>query len=96
MSGSLADRITKPAGDAPPSVTPAKDSSSWADEVASPTVPSNVPDNVAESQSDGAAEPLGGSSLHEAEYEVEVKLSNLQGDPNNPLYSLKSFDNIGM
>jgi len=93
---SLVDRITKPTEDAPPNATPAKDSTSWADEVASPTVPTNVPDSIAESQSDGASGVLGGSSLHEPEYEVEVKLSNLQGDPNNPLYSLKSFDNIGM
>lgn len=45
---------------------------------------------------DGASEGLGGSNLQEPEYDVEVKLSDLQADPNNPLFSVKSFQELGL
>jgi ATP-dependent RNA helicase DDX19/DBP5 len=45
---------------------------------------------------DGAGEAQGGSNLQESEYDVEVKLSDLQADPNNPLYSVKSFEDLGL
>ncbi|OCK76163.1 DEAD-domain-containing protein [Lepidopterella palustris CBS 459.81] len=32
--------------------------------------------------------------IDEPEYEVEVKLADLQADPNNPLYSAKSFEQL--
>lgn len=81
---------------------------SWADDVASPVVAntdsplglktettakgssSSIP------QTDGAGEELGGSNLQEPEYDVEVKLSDIQADPNNPLYSIKSFNELGL
>ena len=47
-------------------------------------------------QTDGSSAPLGGSDLHEPDYTVEVKLSDLQADPNNPLYSVKSFGELGL
>lgn len=47
-------------------------------------------------QTDGAPAELGGSDLQEPEYTVEVKLSDLQADPNNPLYSVKNFDDLGL
>lgn len=47
-------------------------------------------------QTDGAPEALGGSLLHEPEYDVDVKLSDLQADPNNPLYSVKAFEDLGL
>ncbi|GFF33078.1 ATP-dependent RNA helicase dbp5 [Aspergillus udagawae] len=47
-------------------------------------------------QTDGAPAELGGSDLHEPEYNVEVKLSDLQADPNNPLYSVKKFEDLGL
>ncbi|PGH27627.1 ATP-dependent RNA helicase DBP5 [Polytolypa hystricis UAMH7299] len=43
-------------------------------------------------QVDGAAEPTSG--LQEPEYGVDVKLSDLQADPNNPLYSIKTFEEL--
>jgi ATP-dependent RNA helicase DDX19/DBP5 len=101
-SGSLADRITQPLSAALPSTpsaaagTPAKDSTSWADEVASPTVPQGGECSLADAQVDGATEDHGGSSLHDAQYDVEVKLSDIQGDVNSPLHSISSFDEIGM
>ena len=82
-----------------PSATTAQSSSeskpSWADEVASPTgeKPSNP---LEEAQVDGTVEPLGGSGLHDAQYEVEVKLSDIQGDESSPLYSINSFEQLGM
>jgi hypothetical protein len=47
-------------------------------------------------QTDGAAEPFNGSQLHEPDYLVELKLADMQADPNNPLYSIKSFDELGL
>ncbi|CAR24489.1 ATP-dependent RNA helicase DBP5 [Lachancea thermotolerans] len=36
------------------------------------------------------------SNLVKSEYEVKVKLADLQGDPNSPLYSIKSFEELGL
>ena len=47
-------------------------------------------------QDDGAAEPQNGSTLQEPEWDVEVKLADLQGDPNNPLFSAKKFEDLGL
>jgi hypothetical protein len=47
-------------------------------------------------QVDGATEPFNGSQLHEPDYLVELKLADMQADPNNPLYSIKSFDELGL
>jgi ATP-dependent RNA helicase DDX19/DBP5 len=47
-------------------------------------------------QNDGATEPQNGSKLQEPEWDVEVKLADLQGDPNNPLYSIKKFEDLGL
>lgn len=45
---------------------------------------------------DGAGQQSKGSALQEPEWDVEVKLSDLQADPNNPLYSVKSFEDLGL
>jgi ATP-dependent RNA helicase DDX19/DBP5 len=94
-SGSLSDRISKP------------ESTSWADEVASPATENpppmtstngKQPEEASEGngQVDGATEPFGGSGLQEPEFEVEVKLADMQADPNNPLYSASSFEQLGL
>ena len=108
---SLADRITKPEPslngmntNAQPFI-PGK--SSWADDVTSPvgtnptasTEIEKKPEQAMDTkmpQTDGAGEPLGGSGLQEPEYDVDVKLSDMQMDPNNPLYSVKSFEDLGL
>jgi hypothetical protein len=36
------------------------------------------------------------STLLESQYEVAVKLADMQGDPNSPLYSVKRFEDLGM
>ena len=53
-------------------------------------------ENKSVPQTDGSSAFMGGSDLHEPDYTVEVKLSDLQDDPNNPLYSVKSFDDLGL
>jgi hypothetical protein len=103
-SGSLSDRISAPLNAASTAFTPAaastnpgpsKSTGSWADEVASP-----VNDNgssLANAQMDGSGIKSGGSALQDVEqYEVEVKLSDIQGDEKSPLYSVKSFDQLGL
>ena len=103
--GGLASRISKPDINTT--------STSWADEVNSPSnqeAPPTSLDNKtykptaepAENkeepvpQMDGATEPFGGSQLQEPEYQVEIKLADMQADPDNPLYSASSFDQLGL
>jgi ATP-dependent RNA helicase DDX19/DBP5 len=103
-SGSIADRITGPAAAkldaASASFAPgaSNPSSSWADEVASPvgTDSKQLGGTLEKEQLDGAAPPLAGSGLHDAQYEVEVKLSDIQGDKDSPLFSVSSFEELGM
>ncbi|ODV95281.1 hypothetical protein PACTADRAFT_50027 [Pachysolen tannophilus NRRL Y-2460] len=45
-------------------------------------------------ESEGQAEIE--SNLIKSSYEVKVKLVDLQADPNSPLYSVKSFDELGL
>lgn len=71
-------------------------STSWADEVASPTIEKNEGNPLEEAQLDGATEPLGGGTLQDGQYEVEVKLSDIQGDETSPLYSVETFEQLGM
>jgi ATP-dependent RNA helicase DDX19/DBP5 len=102
-SGSLSDRITAPLNAASSSFTPgttsasgiAKPTGSWADEVASPVQDSEA--SLAKAQMDGGGTQQGGSALQDVEqFEVEVKLSDIQGDVNSPLYSAKTFDQLGL
>lgn len=56
----------------------------------------DIPQDEDVPQNDGAAEVQNGSNLQEPEYNVEVKLSDLQDDPNNPLFSVKNFADLGL
>jgi hypothetical protein len=111
-SGSLESRITSPPLDAKsstfkpsaatPGFTPAVStvapttSTSWADEVASPIA--EISNGLEKAQMDGAGEPLNGSELTEpnGSFEVAVQLSDLQANPNDPLYSVKRFEDLGL
>ena len=86
---------------------PAGESSSWADEVETPVKPDPEPttaeeekpedSSLAKAQLDGATEPQKGTPMvEEPSYEVNVKLSDVQADPNNPLYSIKNFNDLGL
>lgn len=57
---------------------------------------SGADDGVGNSQGDGAPTSLGGSGLREPEYDVEIKLADMQADPNNPLFSVKSFQELNL
>ncbi|KAL8720551.1 MAG: hypothetical protein Q9225_002597 [Loekoesia sp. 1 TL-2023] len=86
---------------------PAGESSSWADEVETPVKANPEPaigattqpeeSSLAKVQLDGATEPQNGTPLlAEPSYEVNVKLSDVQANPNNPLYSIKDFTELGL
>lgn len=48
-------------------------------------------------QTDGASQTLGGSvGVIEPDSDVRVKLADAQADPNNPLYSIKTFEQLGL
>ena len=102
---SLEDRIAKPEKEEEPSkpsvdtaVAPATNTGkieSWADEMATPVQPSAAVEksDLPEAQVDGSSEIQNGSAgTLEPTYDVEVKLSDVQADPNNPLYSTTSFE----
>lgn len=85
---SLADRITRD-----------EEKKSWADEVNSPATeepPTLTQTEAVPDQTDGAGQPFGGSQLSEPEYAVQVKLADMQADPENPLYSVKSFEELNL
>ncbi|KAK2789717.1 RNA helicase required for poly(A+) mRNA export [Emmonsiellopsis sp. PD_33] len=82
--GALEDRISR--------AEPKQDDAA----VLTPFTETTTESSVAGAQTDGAAPVDGGSQLQEPEYTVNVKLSDMQADPNNPLYSIKSFEEIGL
>lgn len=48
-------------------------------------------------QDDGAPAMMGGSGqVIDSSHDVDVKLSDVQADPNDPLYSIKSFQELGL
>lgn len=74
-----------------------KTGGSLADRITKPEdVPQEEQTSSLAGQTDGASEDKGGSGLQEPEYDVQVKLSDQQADPNNPLYSIKSFEDLGL
>ena len=78
-----------------PTATGGPANESGADEVSSPAPEDAPPAEI--KQTDGASEPLGGNDIVEnVEFDVQVKLSDLQANPNDPLYSIKSFEDLGL
>ncbi len=52
---------------------------------------------LSKAQTDGGIPELGGATgIYEPDYDVDVKLSDVQADPNNPLYSIKTFNELGL
>ena len=68
----------------------------WADETASPVDAGKKDSSLGDAQTDGATEFRAGSTLHDTEFDVEVTLSELQGDVSNPLHSIQSFEQLGL
>jgi ATP-dependent RNA helicase DDX19/DBP5 len=68
-----------------------------ADPTDAPAAESSAPAPIEDAdQADGAPEAQGGSRLEEPEFDVEVKLHDMQEDPKNPLFSIKSFEELGL
>jgi ATP-dependent RNA helicase DDX19/DBP5 len=51
---------------------------------------------IQDAQIDGASPLQQGSGLEEPEWDVEVTLAEKQQDPNNPLYSVKTFQELNL
>jgi ATP-dependent RNA helicase DDX19/DBP5 len=108
LSKSLADRLTFPDsksksnGDAPSKFNWADEVTTPVDENKKPTPPTSSAEkkedtsSLTMAQTDGANVWISGSSLAEPEFDVNVKLADLQADPNNPLYSVKSFQDLNL
>lgn len=62
------------------------------------TTGAKVADNsLEEAQNDGASTWANGSvGLDEPEFDVKVTLADLQEDPDNPLYSVKTFEELNL
>lgn len=59
--------------------------------------PQDTPESsVAAAQVDGSGPPGNGSAYTEKEFKVEVKLADRQANPNDPLYSAKSFEELNL
>lgn len=101
---SLESRITAPESVTTPSkneeATPASetDKATLSSEDGAKNEESDAPSTESTGQNDGSSEVLGGSTggVIEPEYEVNVKLADAQADVNNPLYSVKSFEELGL
>lgn len=48
----------------------------------------------AQAQVDGAGPPGNGGDMVETEFNVEVKLADMQANPDNPLFSAKTFEEL--
>jgi ATP-dependent RNA helicase DDX19/DBP5 len=81
----LASRITNPSGEPPIEATEVLVDT--ADAAAAPQG-----DDAAKDQPEGVSE----TGLFESNYDVEVKLSDLQNDQESPLYSVSTFDQLGL
>lgn len=74
----------------------------WADEATTPVKSAtdskqDVDSSLSAAQTDGATSYMGGSeNLDEPAFDVKVTLHDLQEDPNNPLYSVKTFDELNL
>lgn len=75
----------------PPATTETAPKTEAAPEAEGTEAPTTQP---AADQIDGSGKPGNGNALAETELKVEVKLADLQADPENPLYSVKTFEEL--
>lgn len=59
-----------------------------------PTPAPAADESVAQAQVDGSGPPQNGGNMVETEFNVEVKLADMQADPNNPLFSAQTFEEL--
>ena len=91
------DSVTTPSTSEGTTTTSESGKATISSEVGAKKAESDAPSIKSTGQNDGATEGLGGSSgVIEPEYEVNVKLADAQADVDNPLYSVKSFEELGL
>ncbi|KAF1831155.1 ATP-dependent RNA helicase-like protein dbp5 [Decorospora gaudefroyi] len=88
----MASTEATPAQETPAQETPA--AGTPAQEMPHETSAEKTHDPLEEAQVDGAGPPGNGAPLADTQFKVEVKLADLQADPNNPLFSVKSFEEL--
>lgn len=88
--------------------SPAGPGFKWSDEADSTATGTAKKSDLEQAQSDGSTPAIRGSSfptatdakgakgLDEPEFDVNVKLADLQEDINNPLYSVKTFGELNL
>lgn len=74
----------------------AKDEKSPEPKNDSESKPVEQPKSETETKTEKDPQKPGESNLVNSEYEVKVNLADLQADPNSPLYSVKSFEELGL
>ena len=97
-----ADEVTTPVKDNEENTNVAKDMPTTTEQKSD--LPKAQTDGAADdestlgmAQADAVPWILNGSGeIAEPEFDVNVKLADLQDDPNNPLYSVKSFDELNL
>lgn len=103
LAKSLGDRLTFPSDSKTDAASAAQPAAKldWADDEEEPPQKKadgeEGKDGVGAAQQDGSNAWINGSmGLEEPEFDVNVKLSDLQNDPNNPLHSVKAFDELNL
>lgn len=79
------DGPSKESAESKPAETPLKDTTNAKEE---------APSSGAAAQAEPKEEEQ--NNLVKSSYEVQVKLADIQADPNSPLYSVKSFEELGL
>jgi ATP-dependent RNA helicase DDX19/DBP5 len=77
-----------------PQETPAQETPAQEPPAQEPAAAESKEESLEKAQVDGSGPPGNGSTLADTEFVVEVKLADLQADPNNPLFSAKSFEEL--
>jgi hypothetical protein len=86
---SWADEVNSPSAATTPTAAPGTAAPAPATTTEAAQQP-NIP------QEDGASEAFNGSNLQEPDFAVDIKLADMQADPNNPLFSIKEFEDLGL
>lgn len=91
------DSVTIPSTSVEATAVSESDKPTLSSEVGAKNAESDAPSIKSTGQNDGATEGLGGSSgVIEPDYEVNVKLADAQANVDNPLYSVGSFEELGL
>lgn len=91
------DSVTIPSTSEEATAVSESDKATLSSEAGAKKAESDAPSIKSTGQNDGATEGLGGSSgVIEPDYEVNVKLADAQANVDNPLYSVGSFEELGL